>query len=117
MIASQEHAAYDGVYTAVKAYEEARRAPGDVSASDENAYLDIIDSALSNVRAWADTLPEQALANRVFGPDVARAAIQNVYDTLLNDTAKTAAEMGLFQSLESLGEPSSLELPSDTTTE
>ncbi len=116
MIASEEHQAYDGVYTAVKAYEEAKRAPGDMSSSDEDAYLDIVDSSLSHVGAWSDTLPEQELENRVIGPETARSTIQDVYDNVLNDTAKNAAEKGLFKALDSIGQPSNLPLPSDNGT-
>lgn len=108
---SQEHTVYTGVVRATKALEEARRAPGAMSSADLENYKKIVDSALSNMAAWADTLPEQAISNAVVGPDQARQAIQKAYDSM-NPTAKAAAEYGLFNALERLGRPGDISLPS-----
>ncbi|MEX0870040.1 MAG: hypothetical protein WDZ39_01265 [Candidatus Spechtbacterales bacterium] len=110
IVNSEEHSAYTGLYTATKAYEEARRAPGELSQEDHDAYLDLIDSALATVAAWSDTLPEQALENRVLGPEEARNAIQAAYDTM-DETAQEAARGGLFRSLDTI--PSDLSMPSN----
>ncbi|MEX2090695.1 MAG: hypothetical protein WD989_01005 [Candidatus Paceibacterota bacterium] len=108
---SQEHTVYTGLARATKALEEARRAPGAMSSADLESYKRIIDSALSNVSAFADTLPEQAIENAVVGPDQARQVIQRAYDNL-NPTARAAAEYGLFSALERLGRPGDISLPS-----
>ncbi|MEX1063918.1 MAG: hypothetical protein WED06_01110, partial [Candidatus Paceibacterota bacterium] len=64
---SDEHVEYSGLFTAAKALEEAKRTR-QLSANDEEAYRKIIDSALSHVSAWAETLPQQAIDNAVVGP-------------------------------------------------
>lgn len=107
---SQEHIMYSGLFTAAKALENARREPGDVGADDENDYLDIVDSALSHIDKWAKTLPEQARADAVVGPEQARNAIQAAYNNM-NTIAQAAAEFGLFQAQERIGKPSDLPTP------
>lgn len=107
---SQEHIMYSGLFTAAKALENARREPGDVGADDENDYLDIVDSALSHIDKWAKTLPEQARADAVVGPEQARNAIQAAYNNM-NTIARAAAEFGLFQAQERIGKPSDLPTP------
>jgi len=107
---SQEHIIYSGAFNAVKALENARREPGNVTTNDEDDYIDIIDSALSHVDEWAKTLPEQAKADAVIGPVQARNAIQEAYNNM-NATAQAAAEYGLFQAQERIGQPSNLPTP------
>ncbi len=109
---SDEHRQYTGVFKAVKALEEARRAPGQITATNHARYKNIIDSSLSTVAAWSDTLPEQALANRVIGPDQARAAVQAAYDRL-DAGARAKAEFGLFQATDRIGRPSSITAPTN----
>jgi len=107
---SQEHIMYSGAFNAIKALENARREPGDITTNDKDDYVDIIDSALSHVDEWAKTLPEQAKADAVIGPEQARNAIQTAYNNM-NATAQAAAEYGLFQAQERIGQPSNLPIP------
>lgn len=108
--ASGEHKAYTGLFSAVKALENAERESGELSETEKQEYKDIIDSALSTVNQWSKQLPEQARADAVVGPEQARAAIQTAYDGL-NPTAKAAAEYGLFNALKRIGPPADLKLP------
>src|SRR3989344_3918909 len=107
---SGEHVNYSAIFKAMKALEEAKRAPGQLSNADVESYKKIVDSALSHVNAWADTLPEQALDKSVVGPEHARAAIKRAYDNM-NPTAKAAAEFGLFNAQTRIGHPDILPLP------
>jgi len=108
---ADEHVQYTGLVRAMKAFEEARRAPGELSSDDQLKYRRILDSALSHVNAWADTLPEQAIDNAVVGPDMARAAILRARERM-NTTARERAEFGLFNALERIGRPDTIPLPS-----
>ncbi len=108
--ASEEHAQYAGLFKAMKAYEEAKRTPGEISETEREEYKDIINSALSTISEWADTLPEQAEEDAVIGPEQARNAIQNAYQNM-NTTAQENAQFGLFNALERIGSPSELSLP------
>src|SRR3989344_4538505 len=58
---SDETVQYSAIFKAMKALEEAKRAPGQLSNTDTETYKKMVDSALSHVNAWADTLPEQAI--------------------------------------------------------
>ncbi len=107
---SQEHIMYSGVFKATKALENVRREPGEIAATEEDDYLDIIDSALSHVDEWAKTLPEQAEEDAVVGPEQAREAIEIAYDNM-NAVAQAAAEYGLFQAQKNIGKPSDLPTP------
>lgn len=109
---SQEHTMYSGLFTATKALENARRESGDITANDEDDYIDIVDSALSHIDEWAKTLPEQARADAVVGPVQARNAIQAAYNNM-NAIARQAAEYGLFQAQERIGQPSDLPTPGE----
>lgn len=114
---AQEHKMYTAIFKSVKALEEAQRETGELSTGNSNLYLDIVDSAISQVNQWAKTLPEHATAaDKVVGPEHARTAIQDAYDSL-NATAQQAAHFGIFQAQKNLGVPSSLPLPgtADTT--
>ncbi len=108
--ASEEHMQYTGLFKAMKALEEAKRLPGDLAEEEEEQYKDIIDSALSTVGSWADTLTEQAEEDAVIGPEQARNAIQNAYNNM-NATAQQHAKFGLFNALEQIGPPSDLPIP------
>lgn len=105
---SEERRYYSALFKAVKAYEEAVRAPGDLSAGDKQKYLDAIDSSLSTLLAWVETLPEQHICKGVIGIIEAREAIQRAYDNM-SPAAKLAAQKGIFKALEKL--PKDLPLP------
>ncbi len=107
---SQEHIMYSGVFKATKALENAQRESGEMTTTEKDAYIDIVDSALSHVNEWAKTLPEQAEENAVVGPEQARNAIQTAYNNM-NAVAQAAAEYGLFQAQERIGKPSDLSIP------
>lgn len=107
---SDEHRYYGALFKAVKAYEEAVRAPGNLSAADKQKYLDNINSALSTLLAWVETLPKQDICDGVVGIVEARQAIQDAYDHM-SPAAKAAAEEGVFNALEHLGRPEDLPLP------
>ncbi len=110
---SEEHIQYTGLFKAMKAYEEAKRTGQQMTEEEKGQYEDIIDSALSTVSAWADTLPEQAEEDAVVGPEQAREAIQTAYNNM-NGVAQAAAEYGLFQAQEQIGSPGNLSLPDFT---
>lgn len=107
---SEERRYYSALFKSVKAYEEAVRAPGDLSAEDKQKYLDNIDSALSTLLAWVETLPQQSICRGIVGIVEARQAIQDAYDKM-SPTAKAAAEKGIFKALKNLGRPKDLPLP------
>lgn len=110
---SPEQNVYRALFLSLKAYEEAIRVNGDnLSAEDKAKYLDLINSALSNVIAWAETLPQQSSDARVVGPLRARMAIMKAYESM-NATAKSAAEYGLFNALDRLGVPDDIVIPED----
>jgi len=107
---SDEHVNYSAVFESTKAYEEARRHYSALSATDSERYKKMIDSALSHVAAWSDTLPKQDINNAVVGPDQARAAIRKAYDRM-NATARAKAEFGLFNATDRIGRPDAIPLP------
>ncbi len=104
---SPEMRYYGALFKAVKAYEEAVRAPGILTAAEKQSYLDLIDSALSNLLAWVATLPDQDICKATVGVTEAREAIQAAYDNM-SPAAKAAAEKGIFNALKQLGKPKSL---------
>lgn len=104
---SQEMRYYGALFKAVKSYEEAQRAPGTLTEVEKQSYLDLIDSALSNLLAWVATLPDQDACKATVGAIEARDAIQAAYDNM-SPAAKAAAEKGIFNALKQLGKPSSL---------
>lgn len=101
---SDEQRYYGALFKAVKAYEEAQRAPGTLSEVEKQSYLTLIDSALANLNAWIATLPDQEACKAITGPDEARAAVQAVYDRL-NAAGKLNAEHGLLNALQKIGRP------------
>lgn len=107
---SHEHRYYAALFKAVKAYEEALRAPGTISDEDKKRYLDTIDSALATLIAWVETLPEKPICNSTIGPEQAREAIREAYERM-NDRAKDSAEHGIFNALTRIGRPHTLPLP------
>ena len=104
---SQEMKYYGALFKAVKSYEEAQRAPGALTEAEKQSYLDLIDSALSNLLAWVATLPDQDVCKATVGATEAREAIQAAYDNM-SLAAKAAAEKGIFNALKQLGKPKSL---------
>lgn len=107
---SEERRYYAALFKAVKAYEEAVRAPGTLSEEDKKRYLDTIDSALATLIAWVETLPEQSICKSVVGPEQARDAIKAAYEKM-GSRAKEAAEHGIFNALTRIGPPHVLPLP------
>lgn len=105
---SDERRYYSALFKSVKAYEEAVRAPGDLSSADKQKYLDSIDSALSTLLAWVETLPEQDICKGVVGIIEARQAIQSAYDNM-SPEAKAVAQKGIFKALSKI--PKDLPLP------
>jgi hypothetical protein len=101
---SDEMRYYGALFKAVKAYEEAQRAPGTLTEAEKQSYLNLIDSALSNLLAWVSTLPDQEPCAAVIGVIEAREAIQAAYDNM-SPAAKAAAEKGIFNALKQLGKP------------
>ncbi len=101
---SQEMKYYGALFKTVKSYEEAQRAPGALTEAEKQSYLDLIDSALSNLLAWVATLPDQDACKATVGATEAREAIQNAYDNM-GPAAKAAAEKGIFNALKQLGKP------------
>jgi len=106
---SDEHTLYTGLVKATKALEEAKRTR-QLSADDLERHRKMVDSALSHVSAWAESLPQQAIDNAVVGPEEARAAIRRAYERM-NATAREKAESGLFRTTERIGHPDTLQLP------
>ena len=104
---SDEMRYYGALFKAVKSYEEAQRAPGTLSDTEKQSYLNLIDSALSNLLAWVATLPDQDACKYTVGAVEAREAIQAAYDRM-SPAAKAAAEKGIFNALKQLGKPRSL---------
>lgn len=96
---SQEMRHYGALFKAVKSYEEAQRAPGTLTAEEKESHLHLIDSALSNLLAWVETLPQQDPCMATVTPEHAREAIEAAHDSL-NAVARTAAENGVFHSTE-----------------
>lgn len=107
---AEEQKMYKGMFRAMKAFEEAQRAPGELSEVDKAKYMDLIDSSMSTISAWSTTLPAQSLDSAVIGPDQARQSIQEAYERM-NATAQTKAEFGLFQALEKIGTPENIPSP------
>lgn len=108
---SRELRYYGALFKAVKSYEEAVRAPGDLSNEDKQRYLNLIDSALATLIAWVETLPDQSIDKAVVGPTRARQAIREAYQQM-NSTAQLKARKGLIRASTNLGDPGNLPLPS-----
>lgn len=112
---SQEHTIYTGLFSAAKALENRHRESDTVSAADFEIYKDYLDSALSVVSEWAKTIPSQSRTDAAVGPTQARDALQAAYLSM-NTTAQQAAQRGLFQAQEIIGQPINLSLPSGFST-
>lgn len=104
---SDEQRYYGALFKAVKAYEEAQRAPGTLTTEEKQSYLDLIDSSLSNLMAWVATLPDRDPCKAVIGPEQAREAIKKAWERL-SEAGKDQAEHGLLNALKQLGDPSTL---------
>ena len=102
---SDEQRYYGAMFKAVKAYEEAQRAPGTLTTEEKQSYLDLIDSSLSNLVAWVGTLPDRDPCKAIIGPEQAREAIKEAYERL-SQSGKDVAEHGLLNALKQLGDPS-----------
>lgn len=107
---SPEKRYYSALFKSVKSYEEAVRAPGQLSAEDKAKYLETIDSALATLIAWVETLPERPICNGVVRPEEAKEAIIEAYEGM-GVTAKVAAGKSVFGSVVSVGAPNGLRLP------
>ncbi|MDP3792515.1 MAG: hypothetical protein Q8Q89_02175 [bacterium] len=110
---SPEKRYYSALFKAVKSYEEAIRAPGQISAEDKARYLETIDSALAILIAWVETLPERPICDGIVRPEEAKEAILEAYQGMASNTARVAADKGVFGSGGGghVGAPSSLRLP------
>lgn len=108
---SPEKRYYSALFKAVKAYEEALRAPGNLSPEDKAKYLEAIDSALATLLAWVETLPEHPICEGVVRPEEARQAIVEAYQGILSPLSRTNAEQGVFNPSKYIGNPSNLALP------
>lgn len=113
--ASQEHKIYTSLFSATKALENRHRETDTVSSTDLETYKDYIDSALSIVSEWSKTLPTQLRTDAAVGPIQARTALQTAYSDMTS-TAQQAAQRGLFQAQETIGEPTNFALPSGFST-
>ena len=100
---------YGALFKATKAYEEAQRAPGDLTEEEKQAHLDLIESALANLLAWVETLPDQDACRATVNGEEARAAVQAAYDRL-NESVKPMAERGLFRALDVIGQPTTINI-------
>lgn len=98
---------YGALFKAVKSYEEAQRAPGNLTEEEKQSHLDLIDSALSNLLAWVGTLPDKNPCEAVISSEEAREAIKEAYDRLDNE-GKDHAKFGLLNALRRLGAPDSI---------
>lgn len=102
---SDEQRYYGALFKAVKSYEEAQRAPGTLTETEKQSYLNLIDSALSNLMAWVATLPDRDPCKAVIGPEQAREALKKAWERL-SEAGKDQAEHGLLNALKQLGDPS-----------
>lgn len=107
---SPERMYYSALFKSVKAYEEAIRAPGELSAGDKEIYLKAINSALSTLIAWVETLPERPICEGVVRPEEVKEAIASAYEGL-SGSVKPSAQIGAFGTGVSVGAPSNLQLP------
>lgn len=105
---SDEQKHYGALFMAVKAYEEAQRAPGTLSDAEKQVYLDLIDSALADLNAWIATLPDQDPCKATIGILNARMHVQENYDRL-NAAGKTKANFGLLNALKHIGNPGDID--------
>ena len=110
---SPEKRYYSALFKAVKSYEEATRAPGQISAEDKARYLETIDLALATLIAWVETLPERPICDGSVRPQEAKEAILEAYQSMNSNTARGAADKGIFSSGGGghIGGPSGLQLP------
>ena len=97
------------MFKAVKSYEEAQRAPGTLTEEEKQSYLDLIDSALSNLLAWVATLPDQDPCDATIGAEKARESISEAYERL-NAAGKTSAERGLLNAFRKIGAPDKIKI-------
>lgn len=107
---SDEKVYYGALFKAVKSYEEAVRAPGDLSAADKQKYLDNINSALATLLAWVETLPSRPICDGAVGPEEARQAIMEAYNKM-SSAAQANAEHGIFDATDHIGPPANIQLP------
>lgn len=110
---SPEKRYYSALFKSVKAYEEAVRAPGQLSTEDKARYLETIDSALATLIAWVETLPERPICDGIVRPEEAKQAILEAYQSISSNAARVAADKGMFGSGGGghIGAPSGLILP------
>lgn len=112
---SKEQRYYGALFKAVKAYEEARRAPGTLTVDEVKSYKALIDSALSNLLAWADTLPDQNPCKASVDPEEARSAIEEAHN-LLDSNGRNKSEHGFNDENEVIGSPMEIEIHSKCVT-
>lgn len=106
---SSELRYYGALFKAVKSYEEAQRSPGQLTAEEKQKHLDLIESALSTLIAWVETLPDQDPCRATITPEQAREAIRIAYEQM-NSTAQEKAQFGIFNALKRIGLPSNIDI-------
>ena len=110
MAKSQEHNMYSGMFKAMKAMEEAERQPGTMAAADKAQFRDMLDSAMSNISSWSQTLPEQAAADAIIGPEHAREAL-NFAHNMIPAEFREMAKFSFFDPTKLLGAPTDFAIP------
>jgi len=110
MAKSQEHKMYSGMFKAMKAMEEAERQPGAMAELDKAQFRNMLDSAMSNISSWSQTLPEQAAADAIIGPEHAREAL-NFAHSIIPAEFRARAELSFFDPTKMLGAPVNFAIP------
>lgn len=106
---SDEQKHYGALFMAVKAYEEAQRAPGTLTDTEKKSYTDLIDSALSGLIAWVSTLPDQNPCSATINVEDARMHVQENFDRL-NTEDQSKASFGLLNATEHIGRPDRIDV-------
>jgi len=110
MAKSQEHHMYSGMFKAMKAMEEAERQPGVMGEADKAQFRNMLDSAMSNISSWSQTLPEQAAADAIIGPEHAREAL-NFAHSIIPAEFRAMAEFSFFDPTKAIGAPENFAIP------
>jgi len=110
MAKSQEHKMYSAMFKSMKALEEAERQPGGISVADRAIFKNMLDSSLSNISSWSHTLPEQAAADAVIGPEHAREAL-NFAHSIIPEEFRREALNSFFDPTILLGAPTGFQIP------
>ena len=110
MAKSQEHKMYTAMFKSMKALEEAERQPGDMTEADKSKFRNMMDSAMSNITSWSKTLPEQAAAKAVIGPEHAKEAL-NFAHSIIPEKFREEAKKSFFDPTKLIGAPTDFVIP------